>query len=131
MLGKHYFKIQEYRMKKIIVALLAMSSITAFAQLPVVGSELTDYGARVEIRYDRSCFFVGPACVSYAHKWKKEVKCESSSGKFVAKMNIERTVKAYQVEAAESSIKKIKIKLEGLCNGRTPEGLDVNGVTIL
>ena len=117
-------------MKKIIIGLVALTSVSAFGQLPVTGSKLTDYGAKVEVRYDRYCFFVGPACVSYAHKWKKEVNCESIDGKLKAKMTVNRTVKANQVQAAETSIKEIKIKLEGLCNGRTPEALEVNGVTI-
>lgn len=123
-------------MKNIIWVLALSSTFSAFAN-NVVDFKTTSYGVKASISYGRACTFVGPVCLSYPHKWEKSVDCELENGVLTAYVNYEydltfcQNSKVCKVERWEMSLKNVRLKVEGMCDGKSPSEVYLNDMKVL
>jgi hypothetical protein len=117
-------------MKKFLIAQCLLTSVSTFASGPVKVQEvkLTSYGAKITVSYEQDRGQLG---IPLASETTKTIICTEEDGQLIANMEINHRTKAQQALTTKIANRKFKIKIDGLCNGRTPDSLIVNGVTVL
>lgn len=124
-------------MKKIIIGILALTSVLTFAnesyelhKIDVLSIEETSFGAKVRIGFYTNCdSTLLPSCIGNFDKFEKNVTCKIKDGLLEA--NVEITHKYGLGGSLVYKTQNEKIRMDRLCQGRTPDRLIVNSQQIL
>jgi hypothetical protein len=122
-------------MKKLLIALLALGSVSAFA-MPrpmVIDAHFSQKGKLVvALEYTKAVVSLALIDVSYNHIWKKDVVClENESGKTVASIEVSADLKVLQYESKKQAVKKLKFNLNTICDGKEVDVVVLNGTQVL
>jgi hypothetical protein len=124
----------EDAMKKILIGLMALGSISAFAGNPIHRKEVRilsfeerSFGAVIKVQFDSFCddSVGGPFCFGETDKIKKETLCNIENGVLIANVKITHLPSNWG-NTLNRKRKDVKIKFDGLCQEGTPQALIVN-----
>jgi hypothetical protein len=117
-------------MKKIVLLLAALTSITCFAQVQV--SKYKNGKVTLDVFYDKAIKdFVGPIAIPCKHSTKEDVSCSLKDGIPHADVKISITHACTNYWAVTEEVKKVKIDMSTICGGEMhARTLTVNGTII-